>query len=112
MMASVSDRPEFTIFVQLNDLYHIDTSADPAQSKSMVLPRVATVLRRLREQFQDHRVWFCLPGDFLNPACLSRVHQSRQMIDILNRLGLRLAVFGNHEFDFDKNNFTLDDLLK
>ena len=44
---------EFALFVQLNDLYHIDTSADPAQSASRVLPRVATLLRRLREQFED-----------------------------------------------------------
>jgi 2',3'-cyclic-nucleotide 2'-phosphodiesterase (5'-nucleotidase family) len=109
---AVEDQPEFAVFVQLNDLYHIDTSADPAQSASRVLPRVATLLRRLREQFEDHRVWFCLPGDFLNPSCLSRVHQSQQIIDILNRLGLRLATFGNHEFDFDKDHFTVDDLIK
>jgi 2',3'-cyclic-nucleotide 2'-phosphodiesterase (5'-nucleotidase family) len=112
MAISSMDQPEVAIFVQLNDLYHIDYSAYPVDHTTRILPRIATLLRRLRRQFEPHRVHFCLPGDFLSPSCLSRTHRARQMIDILNLLKLRVAVFGNHEFDFEKKHFTIDDLLK
>jgi 2',3'-cyclic-nucleotide 2'-phosphodiesterase (5'-nucleotidase family) len=111
MAPATIDRAEFAIFVQLNDFYHIDFRADPTDADSLILPRVATIIQRLRSQYQDHRVFFCLPGDFLNPSCLSRTHRSKQIIDLLNVMGLRLAVFGNHEFDLDKDHFTADDLL-
>jgi hypothetical protein len=111
-MVVQNDQAEVAVFVQINDFYHIDSSADPARPDSMVLPRVATVLRRLRQQYGEHRVWFCLPGDFLNPACLSRTHRSRQMIDVFKHLGLDMVCFGNHEFDFDPNHFTVEDLLE
>ncbi len=39
------------------------------------------------------------------------MHRSKQIVDLLNLMGLQLAVFGNHEFDFDKEHFTSDDLL-
>src|ERR1700686_438415 len=78
-----ADTLEVAIFVQLNDFYHIDYSADPTDPATGLLPRIATILGRLRKEFKPHRVVLCLPGDFLNPACLSRTHRSKQMIDLL-----------------------------
>ena len=34
------------------------------------------------------------------------------MIDLFNHLRLKMAVFGNHEFDFDTEHFTPDDLMR
>jgi 2',3'-cyclic-nucleotide 2'-phosphodiesterase (5'-nucleotidase family) len=98
------------IFVQINDVYHIDYRMDPTNPESYILPRVETLLSRLRAEYGEQNVLFCLPGDFLNPANLSRLHRSRQMIDLLNHMRLTIASFGNHEFDFDSGHFTPDDL--
>jgi hypothetical protein len=108
----MSDEPSVVFLVQINDVYHIDFRADPAEPDSMILPRLATVLRRLRSHFSNERVRFCLPGDFLNPSCLSRFHSSAQMVDLLNEMGLNYASFGNHEFDYDKEHFTPKDLAE
>jgi 2',3'-cyclic-nucleotide 2'-phosphodiesterase (5'-nucleotidase family) len=112
MPASKVNWPEQAIFVQLNDFYHIDSSSDPSRPDTRVLPRIATILKRLRDHYEPFRVWFCLPGDFLNPSCLSRFHSSKQMIELFNHLGLKMAVFGNHEFDFDTQHFTPNDLMQ
>src|SRR5450631_1790415 len=110
----MSDSPEkqiqLLIFVQLTDLYHIDFLMDPTDPGSFVLPHVTTVLQRLRAEYGELRVIFCLPGDFLNPSCLSRTHRSQQMIALLNQMGLSVATFGNHEFDFEKDHFSPGDL--
>jgi 2',3'-cyclic-nucleotide 2'-phosphodiesterase (5'-nucleotidase family) len=112
MPASNVNWPEQAIFVQLNDFYHIDSSSDPSRPDTRVLPRIATILKRLRDHYEPLRIWFCLPGDFLNPSCLSRFHSSKQMIDLFNHLRLKMAVFGNHEFDFDTEHFTPADLMQ
>jgi 2',3'-cyclic-nucleotide 2'-phosphodiesterase (5'-nucleotidase family) len=112
MPASKVNWPEQAIFVQLNDFYHIDASSDPSRPDTRILPRIATILKRLRDHYDPLRIWFCLPGDFLNPSCLSRFHSSKQMISLFNHLRLKLAVFGNHEFDFDAEHFTPNDLMQ
>ena len=41
-----------------------------------------------------------LGGDTISPSVASTLLQGRHMIAGLNALGLDLATFGNHEFDF------------
>ena len=43
---------------------------------------------------------FLIAGDFLSPSVLSTYLKGRQMIATLNAIGLDVATFGNHEFDF------------
>src|SRR5258706_13746479 len=43
---------------------------------------------------------FALAGDTLSPTLLSTLRQGAQMIEGWNAVGLDLATFGNHEFDF------------
>ena len=91
MSEGIKNAFPFVVFVQLNDLYHIDSLMDPTDPDSFTLPRVATRLNRLRVEYGEQRVIFCLPGDFLNPSCLSRTHLSQQMIAVLNQMGLNKA---------------------
>ena len=96
------------LFVQINDFYHIDYLLDSANPRSMILPRLATLLtnlRKLETAVRVDRVFFCLPGDFLSPSCLSRYFHGKQMIDLFNQLHLDFAAFGNHEFDFEEKGF-------
>uniref|UniRef100_A0A8C7TAZ5 Calcineurin-like phosphoesterase domain-containing protein n=1 Tax=Oncorhynchus mykiss TaxID=8022 RepID=A0A8C7TAZ5_ONCMY len=39
-------------------------------------------------------------GDCLSPSLLSTVTKGKHMVDVLNKLGVHCAVYGNHEFDF------------
>jgi len=62
------------------------------------LARVATLVRALRGQ-TPHTL-FALAGDTLSPSLLSTLRRGAQMIEGWNAVGLDVATFGNHEFDF------------
>ena len=62
------------------------------------LARVATLVRELRGQ-SPHTL-FALAGDTLSPSLLSTLRRGAQMIEGWNAVGLDVATFGNHEFDF------------
>jgi 2',3'-cyclic-nucleotide 2'-phosphodiesterase (5'-nucleotidase family) len=62
------------------------------------LARVATLVRALRQETPN--TLFVLAGDTLSPSVLSTLRRGAQMIEGWNALGLDLATFGNHEFDF------------
>jgi 2',3'-cyclic-nucleotide 2'-phosphodiesterase (5'-nucleotidase family) len=95
------------VFVQINDVYHIDARSDWSKEDSLILPRIATIVHRLRRLYGNDRVHFCLPGDFLAPSCLSKEFKGEQMVDILNAMGLDFVTFGNHEFE---EGFTWQDV--
>jgi len=115
-MEANSEELELTIhsevlLLQLNDVYHIDFRYDYSQPHTFILPRIATALKRLKNLDPDDlpdKVFFCLPGDFLAPSCLSREFKGAQMVSILNKMGLNFVTFGNHEFEKD---FSEDDLI-
>lgn len=87
------------LFVQLNDVYQIDTSSDYTNENALILPRISTLVGYLRKAFGDERLRFCVPGDFLAPSCLSKEFKGAQMVDILNLMSVDYASLGNHEFD-------------
>lgn len=62
------------------------------------MARLATLVRRVRAE--NPNTLFVFGGDTLSPSPLSTVLQGQQMIAAFNALGLDLATFGNHEFDF------------
>jgi 2',3'-cyclic-nucleotide 2'-phosphodiesterase (5'-nucleotidase family) len=100
------------LFVQINDLYHIDACADYRDTKSMLVPRVATVIKRLRQKYGEENVIVCLPGDFLAPSCLSQLHHGEHMVQVLNQIGVNFVCPGNHEFDLDQEGCTRRELVE
>src|SRR5262249_8429743 len=62
------------------------------------MARLATLVRRLRAAHPN--VVFAHAGDMLSPSPMSTALRGAQMIATLNAVGLELATFGNHEFDF------------
>jgi 5'-nucleotidase/UDP-sugar diphosphatase len=97
--------PALTI-VHFNDVYEIG----PGEGGRVGgLARVATVITDLRRTSSP--VITTLGGDYLSPSALSipRVDgepiAGRQMVDVLNALGLEFAVLGNHEFDLPETAF-------
>lgn len=62
------------------------------------LARVATLVRALERESPN--TVLALAGDTLSPSLLSTLRRGAQMIEGWNALGLGVATFGNHEFDF------------
>lgn len=89
--------------LQLNDVYEIG----PVEGgKRGGLARVATLRKRLLAE--NPNTFTLLAGDFVSPSALGTAKvdgqalAGRQMVAVLDALGLDLATFGNHEFDLEE----------
>jgi len=81
--------------LQINDTYVLEPVDEGRRGG---LARLATLVLRLRAAHPN--VVFAHAGDMLSPSPMSTVLGGAQMVAVLNALGLDLATFGNHEFDF------------
>jgi len=79
--------------LSVNDVYVLEPVAGRGG-----LARVATLVRALERGTPN--TLFALAGDTLSPSLLSTLRRGAQMIEGWNALGLDVAAFGNHEFDF------------
>ena len=90
--------------LQLNDVYEIGPLN---QGKSGGMARVATLVKEHERRYQ---VFVVLAGDFVSPSVIGTTKidgqrvNGRQMVDIMNRAGVDLVTFGNHEFDIPEND--------
>jgi 2',3'-cyclic-nucleotide 2'-phosphodiesterase (5'-nucleotidase family) len=88
------------IILQLNDTYEI---APLANGTVGGLARVATVYQQLKAQ--NPHTYMVHAGDFLNPSVIGTLPynnqdiKGRQMIEVMNEMGMQYVGFGNHEFD-------------
>ncbi len=105
--AAASTQVSFTI-LQLNDVYEI-TPVEGGRTGGMA--RVATIRKRLLAE--NPNVYTVMGGDFFSPSALGTARvdgerlRGKQMVSVLNTMGLDLATFGNHEFDLDEADFLL-----
>ncbi len=97
--------PALTI-VHFNDVYEIG----PVEGGRVGgMARVATVINDLRRT--NAPVITTLGGDYLSPSALATARidgepiAGRQMVDVLNAVGLDYATLGNHEFDLAEPAF-------
>lgn len=81
--------------LQVNDVYQF---APVDRGASGGLARVATLRQRIMKESPN--TLFLMAGDTISPSVESIKYKGKQMIDAWNAIGLDLAVFGNHEFDF------------
>ena len=92
--------------LHFNDVYEI-TPVEAGRSGG--LARVAALRRALRDSFPS--LITTLGGDFVSPSALGTARvggqrlNGRQMVDVLNAVGLDIAVLGNHEFDVNRDAF-------
>ncbi len=103
--AAVPASPSVT-FLHFNDVYEIEPIEGGRYGG---LARVATVLARTRRTHAP--VLATLGGDFLSPSAISwaridgELMAARQMVAVLNAVGLDWATLGNHEFDLGETVF-------
>lgn len=92
--------------LHLNDVYEITPGEGGAAGG---LARVAGLRTALRERFPG--LITTLGGDYHSPSAMGLAVvdgqrlAGRQMVDILNQVGVDLAVLGNHEFDIREDEF-------
>ena len=90
------------IFLQLNDVYEISPTEN---GKAGGMARVATIRQKLLNE--NPNTYTVMSGDFLSPSVIGTLKyegkgiKGRQMVDVMNALGVNLVCFGNHEFDLD-----------
>lgn len=101
MVCSFYGQTAEVVFIQLNDVYEI---APLEGGKYGGLARVKTIIDKIKKD--NPYTYVILSGDFISPSALStstfedkRIN-GRQMIDVLNAIGLNFVTFGNHEFDY------------
>lgn len=98
--------PVTITLLHLNDIYEI---LPVEGGKSGGPARVATVIERLKAA--DPALLTTLGGDYLSPSALGTARldgqplAGRQMVDVLNVMGLDWATLGNHEFDVPEAAF-------
>ncbi|CAI8034918.1 Probable 5'-nucleotidase, partial [Geodia barretti] len=80
--------------VHFNDVYEVqEREKEPVGGAARFKTAVDNVARK-----QNPLVVFS--GDCLNPSALSVATEGKHMVPVLNSLGVHLATYGNHEFDF------------
>jgi 5'-nucleotidase len=88
--------PEVRItLLQINDVYTLEPVDEGRRGG---FARLATLIKRIRRD--NPATLLALAGDTISPAVASTLLRGEQMIAGLNAIGLDLATFGNHEFDF------------
>jgi 2',3'-cyclic-nucleotide 2'-phosphodiesterase (5'-nucleotidase family) len=96
-VAREPERPPVRLtFLQFNDHYLLEPVDRDRQKGGMA--RIATLVARTRAE-SPHTL-LALAGDTISPSVMSAVLRGEQMIAAWNQLGLDVATFGNHEFDF------------
>ena len=88
--------PEVRItLLQVNDLYVLEPVDEGRRGG---LARLATLVKRLRRD--NPATLVALAGDLISPSAVSTLLRGQHMIAGMNAVGLDVATFGNHEFDF------------
>ncbi|KAI9230873.1 MAG: Metallo-dependent phosphatase-like protein [Piptocephalis tieghemiana] len=83
-------------FLHFNDVYHlVEQSSEPRGG----FARFYTEVKRRRNQ-QGTKPLILFSGDCFNPSIESSVTKGKHMIPPLNLLGIDVACYGNHDFDF------------
>ncbi|MCL7488101.1 MAG: bifunctional metallophosphatase/5'-nucleotidase [Desulfobulbaceae bacterium] len=96
---------EFVI-LQMNDIYEL---APVSGGKEGGLARVAALRKELLAQ--NKNTITVLAGDLFSPSALGTAKvdgerlAGRQIVAVMNSLGLDYITFGNHEFDLDEQHF-------
>jgi 5'-nucleotidase len=92
--------------LHFNDVYNIDVS-----SKQEPVGGAARFVHAVKQQKQaiqqetGHEPLVLFSGDCFNPSLMSVSTLGKQMVPVLNALGLAAACVGNHDFDWGLNSF-------
>lgn len=90
---STKHRPEDGITIlHFNDVYNVDSTTQ--QEPIGGAARFLTAMK----SFKDSDPLVLFSGDAFSPSMLSFFTQGEEMVPVLNSVGTKCAVFGNHDF--------------
>ena len=95
--AQAADQVKLTI-LGVGDLYNFDAGKDRGG-----FARLNALARA--EKAANPNFLYVFDGDMLSPSLLSGLDKGQNTIDLTNLVPFDIAVPGNHEFDFGKDNF-------
>ena len=95
--ALAADQVKLTI-LGVGDLYNFDAGKDRGG-----FARLNALARA--EKAANPNFLYVFDGDMLSPSLLSGLDKGQNTIDLTNLVPFDIAVPGNHEFDFGKDNF-------
>eukprot|EP01091_Cochliopodium_minus_P015601 TRINITY_DN55_c0_g1_i2.p1 TRINITY_DN55_c0_g1~~TRINITY_DN55_c0_g1_i2.p1 ORF type:complete len:575 (-),score=202.16 TRINITY_DN55_c0_g1_i2:13-1737(-) len=102
-MKSNTATKETIKFLHFNDAYHLkEDKIEPVGGCARMKTKI--------DELRNKNTLVTFGGDLFNPSLLSTVFKGKQMVPVVNSLGVDLAVLGNHDFDFGMS--VLDKLLK
>ncbi len=102
----IEDNRIHVTILHFNDIYEITPISG---GKEGGISRVATLRNQLLAR--NPNTITTLGGDFYSPSAIGTAQYEgdqlagRQMVEVLNHLGLDYATFGNHEFDLNESQF-------
>ena len=105
-LASTDEHVVTLTILHMNDVYEITPVVGGAQGG---LARVATVRKELLTK--NRNTFTILAGDLFSPSAMGTARvdgerlNGRQIVDVMNVVGLDYATFGNHEFDLPSEQF-------
>ncbi|KAK7498159.1 hypothetical protein BaRGS_00010747 [Batillaria attramentaria] len=79
--------------LHFNDVYNIEGQVDEPTGGAA---RLAGYVKSCK----DLNPLVLFSGDALNPSLMSVYLKGEQMVPVLNGIGVKCAVYGNHDFDF------------
>ncbi len=107
LLVTCASAQQVTItLLHINDLYELSPVAG---GKEGGMARVATLHNELRKL--NPNTYFVLAGDAFSPSALGtavidgKPLAGKQMVSVLNAIGVNFATFGNHEFDVSEDDF-------
>lgn len=100
-----NSEPISVTIIHLNDVYEIGSVN---RGKEGGFARLKTLIDSLKQENPNLLVLHA--GDFLNPSLIGNLRDStgkkirgRQMIEVMNGVGIDYVTFGNHEFDIKES---------
>eukprot|EP00927_Polykrikos_kofoidii_P027180 TRINITY_DN24012_c0_g1_i1.p1 TRINITY_DN24012_c0_g1~~TRINITY_DN24012_c0_g1_i1.p1 ORF type:complete len:1405 (-),score=295.46 TRINITY_DN24012_c0_g1_i1:80-4009(-) len=102
-----TEKPEVLTILHFNDVYNVEPrKKEPVGGISRFVTRVAQLKAEALARGEPEAM--CVfSGDAFNPSITSTVTKGVHMVPALNAVGIDVAVFGNHDFDFG-----VDELVK
>merc|ERR1712007_368997 len=97
---SLDGLTRFMTILHFNDVYNVD----PGKTEPVGgVARFVTKVRQLRAESLvrgEPEAVTLFSGDVFNPSLTSTVTKGKHMVSALNAIGIQIACFGNHDFDF------------
>lgn len=92
-------KPTVLKILHFNDVYNIEPrEQEPVGGAARFVTKIKSI---------ENEPLILFSGDILNPSLMSNVTKGKQMVPVLNAIGVHAAVYGNHDFDFG-----VDELLE